>query len=343
MLHNLHYILCQSSNEVDFYNGPLYQKVVQGFDGEVFCYGYNMSEKRKLTFVEKVKLCYSGGVKNSKRGDYVLLWGPGSFYLMAFNELLFLNRKIMFMNLIFNPDTYKHSLKKRISFLLYKYAFRTKRYYANVNAPGLSQMYAKLFNCKTSCFPVVFDSMEVSQALCDKADSVKERFYVFCGGRAERDVECFVKIVRQMPDVQFMCVFNKNMVTKEMYELPNLEIYSDLSLNDFNDKLAHASICCIPLKSKAPCGLLVMQRAALLGIPIVSTETYSMRTVVPSDDYGFLCQRGDVDAYVQKIRFLMRNPELYANIAQKAKENMKFFTKEEVGKQICHAVNSMIG
>lgn len=340
---NLHYILCQSTNEDEFIKGPLYTNVLNGYigGGVIVPYYYHKDKKHPCSKFEIIKLC-AKAVFSSKKHDLLLLWGPGSFYLYFLNGLFFFRRKVMFMNLIFNPDNIHRSLKKRLSFFLYRNMFKSGRYMANVNAPELAKMYADLFCCSKDCFPVVYDSMEISSQLRSLGECQKNEFYVFFGGRAERDVECMARIAKQMPNVKFVCVIGTNMLIPTLQNLPNVEIYIDIPQDDFNMKLAHSSLCCIPLKSKAPCGLLVMQRAALLGIPIVSTETYSMRTIIPSDDYGFLCAQGDDKAMVDKLTLLMNDANLYHKVAANAKEHMKQFTKEEVGKQICQAVNYML-
>ena len=334
----LHYILCQSTNEVEFVNGPLFRETANRFAalGETIPYYKHDKTKGKMSPKEYRNLILKA-VKNSQRGDIIILWGPGSVFLWFLLRFLYRGRKVMFMNLIFRPEHVKDSFKRRIVYLIYKDAFRAKGFYANVNGEGLPEMYAQIFRCGIERFPIVYDSMSISDELLQMSKVPKKEEYTFCGGRNERDVESFVEIVKRMPDMKFKCIIGKKMVTDEMCTLNNLEVMTDVSLDEFNRTLCGASYCCIPLKGKAPAGLLAMQRAALMGIPIVSTETYSMRTIIPDDEYGFLCRQGDVDTMVQKLQWLIDNPEKKKTMVEKTVSRMSIFTLESVGRQIGEA------
>ncbi|MBR2153585.1 MAG: glycosyltransferase [Bacteroidaceae bacterium] len=338
----LHYVLCQSTNESEFISGPLFQTVKKNFTGRVTPYFLTESVKTKMPLKQRCTLIWKA-VSKSKPGDLIILWGPGSILMYILTRFLFRKRFVMFVNLIFNPERMKHSKKSKLLYLMYKDAFQSKYYYANVNGEGLEQMYAQLFHCKTDRFPIVYDSLELSKDLQIISQQPKSEVYVFAGGRAERDVAAFTEIVKQMPDVQFKCVFNKDMIVEEMRTLPNLKIYSDVSFDTFYEILGRASYCCIPLKSAAPCGLVVMQRAALMGIPIVSTETYSMRTIIPDDNYGFLLPRNDIEGMVKKLRLLMENPQISMSIKNAIHNRMNLFTHQKVGEQIAEAVKYIVG
>lgn len=331
----LHYILCQSTNEVEFVNGPLYKEVVNLFakQGEVVPY-YRQDKTKEKMSPKKLRRLILSAVRNTSRGDVLILWGPGSVFLWFLTRFLYRGRKVMFMNLIFRPEHLKDSFKRRIVYRIYKDAFRTKGFYANVNGEGLPEMYAQLFGCDMDRFPIVYDSMSISDELQQMSQQPKNEKYVFFGGRNERDVDAFIEIVKRMPEIKFKCIIGRKMVTDEMHSLSNLEVMADVSLDEFNRTLCGASFCCIPLKGKAPAGLLAMQRAALMGIPIVSTETYSMRTIIPNDEYGFLCKQGDVDAMVKKLRWLIDNPEKKKEMVDKTVCRMSLFTLEAVGRQI---------
>lgn len=308
--------------------------------GGVIPYYLHNDVKRSMPHKVQCRLILKA-VRNSKRGDIFILWGGGSIFLYLLTRFFFRHRKVMFQNLIFNPEHIKQSKKAKLLYLMYKDAFHSGGFYANVNGEGLQQYYADLFHCSKDRFPIVYDSMELSDDLKRLSLEPKKEEYVFAGGSTERDVVTFTKIVRAMPDVKFKCVFRKDMIIDEMKSLLNLEIFTDVSPDKFYSILGHASYCCIPLKSIAPCGLLVMQRAALMGIPIVSTETFSMRTIIPSDDYGFLCKRGDVDDIVSKLRLLMDNPALKQEVANRTRKRMSMFSYQHVGEQIADAVEQI--
>lgn len=151
-----------------------------------------------------------------------------------------------------------------------------------------------------------------------------------------------MEVVKALPDVHFKCVFLKNMILPEMHGLKNLEIFTDIPKKDFYEVLNNATVCCIPLNSKAPCGLYVMQHAILLNIPIVSTETFSMRTIIPNDECGYLLPMGDVDGLSQRVMQLMNDEGLRKALTKNALRSFDKFSPENVGKQLCDAIEGYL-
>lgn len=252
-------------------------------------------------------------------------------------KLTFINQ-----NLIYNPES--NNIKQRVRYWLYRWALHCKNFQVTVNSPALVDFYAKVFHCSKEKFHVVYDSMDLSEAekqmICNRQPGDKP--YVFFGGKAFRDVDTFLKVVKLLPDVKFKAVVLKEMLVPEMESLKNLEVYHDIKPTEFYEILNNASICCIPLKASVPCGVSVMQKSILMNIPIVSTDTMSMRTIVPDDEHGYLLPRGDTNGMAQKIELLLHNPKLCQAVTAKAKANMANMTEEAVGKQICEVLEKVI-
>ena len=252
-------------------------------------------------------------------------------------KLTFINQ-----NLICNPEG--KGIKQRARVWLVRWALHSKNFQVTVNSPALVDFYAKVFHCDKKKFHVVYDSMSLDEK---EKQMVRDRQpedepYVFFGGKAFRDVDTFLKIVKLLPDVKFKAVVLKRMMTPEMENLKNLEVYHDIEATEFYKILNNASVCCIPLKASVPCGVGVMQHAILMNIPIVSTETMSMRTIVPDDEHGFLLPRGDAKGMAQKIELLLQDQRLCQAVTAKAKKNMENMTPEAVGKQICDVLDKVI-
>ena len=85
-----------------------------------------------------------------------------------------------------------------------------------------------------------------------------------------------------------------------------------------------------------------MQHAILMEIPIISTITMSLRTIVPDDNHGFLLQRGNAKGMAEKIELLLSNKDVRSHIVCNAKDNMKNMTPEAVGKQICEVLDKVM-
>lgn len=277
----------------------------------------------------------------------IIGWGGDvCLYSWLVGRLLLFERNYLTQNMIIDQKMSEKGLKNKIRFYLYRKALSSKNFFATVNAPELIDYYADMFGCDRDRFKVVHDHMTLSDkdvsilhGRPDKTSSTDG--YVFCGGKASRDINTFLDIVELNPDIRFKCVFPSDLVTERMKGLSNLEVSQNLTKEEFNRILGNASICCIPLKSQSPCGLLVMQHAAMMGIPIVSTETFSMRTVVPDDNHGFLFPMGDAEGMAECVRRLMMSPELQEKIGAKSRNHAKRFEPATVALELSSAINEV--
>ncbi len=144
-----------------------------------------------------------------------------------------------------------------------------------------------------------------------------------------------------LPNVRFKAVILKDMVIPQMSKYKNLEVICNVEREMFYEILNDAAICCIPLNAMIPCGVSVMQCAILMNVPIVSTDTPSMRTIVPNDEFGFLLPKGDYMGMSQRIEQLLNNNLLYKSVVTRANENMKNFSPEIVANQLCNVIDNI--
>lgn len=274
----------------------------------------------------------------SRKNDIILGWGGDlCLYAWFIGRILLKKRIYIGQNFIYRSSNLK-GLKDGFRYKLYKQALKSNNFHMTVNAEPLKEYYAQMFNCSKDKFALVYDSMCLNEDEMNMKKHEGISHYVFCGGKAGRDVDTFVKVVRSLPNIKFKCVFKKSMVTHEMFDIPNLDVYTDIPKNQFYDILNNATVCCIPLNSKAPCGLYVMQHAVLMGIPIISTNTFSMRTIIPNDDCGFLCSMGDYKTIGERIELLMNDSNLRARVSTNAMNNFDKFAPNNVGTQLCDAI-----
>lgn len=226
----------------------------------------------------------------------------------------------------------------KLRYWLYKKAFDENRFFVTVNADGLTGLYSKMFGVDEDKFYLVYDSMGNNKGI---SAVYKKKDYVFCGGKMQRDYDCFARVVRRCPQIQFKAVFLEHFITDEMRSLKNLEVYHDIPFDVYYKLQNEAKVTCIPLNADTPCGLYTMQHAALTDTVIVSTDTMSMRTVIPSDDYGYLCDRGDDKTMAERVSFLMTHEAERQSMARHAKNNMEKFKPREVAKQLADAMFSV--
>lgn len=315
----------------------VYQELQKSFDVKVV---YKKATTVCPIYIKDIWLYALKANLTAKKGETIFSWGgPLGAWAWLFGKMLGLKRKYLSQNLIFREkDTGR---KYRIMRWLYGKALRSDNFIATVNAPGLVDYYAKQFNCPKSHFAVIYDSMYLKPAEEKMVAEKKDGNYVFFGGSAARDVPTFLKLVEEMPNVRFMAVITRQMVTSEMSKFKNLEVLCDIPEEEFYSRLCNATVCCIPLDSKAPCGLYTMQKAIMLHTPIVSTDTFSMRTIVPDDSCGYLLPMGDVEDMKSKLTALLSDSDLRKHVADTALANFEKFTPKSVGKRLVEEISSL--
>lgn len=285
---------------------------------------------------------------NSIKDDDNIIFGWGAdacLYAWLFGVFTFRKKNYLSQNLIVRENvSQKKGFINSLRFYLYKAALKSKNFYVTVNSEGLINYYTNIFKCKPDKFFVVYDSMSLGTP--DKPHNTianqQQSDYVFCGGKSCRDIKTFTQIVIDNPDINFVCVFPEKMLTSKLKSLKNLKAFSDIPKEEFDNLLDNALICCIPLNSNAPCGLFVMQRAVLNSIPIVSSETFSMKTLIPNDNYGFLFPIGDSAGMTKAIRLLYASKEIRERISINAKKNFYKFEPHNVGKVLCSVIKKLI-
>jgi glycosyltransferase involved in cell wall biosynthesis len=323
-------------------DNEVYHKVIDRFPNEVKSIGFYGETVRSLTTKESVKQSW-GGVLKSKRQDLLFLWGGDlPVFSFLFSKLLLKRRNILGQNLILHKANVEDRWSQKIRYWIYKWALHTQHFHMTVNSQPLVDFYSEWFGCKKDRFFVVYDSMALNATEKKILESrgTRNEFYVFCGGKEQRDIEGFLKVVEMMPDVKFKAVFRKRDMPADYHPLKNLELYHDTTREEFYQIMAGASVCLLPLKSTSPCGLSVAQKAMLMELNIISTETPSMRTLIPNDDYGFLLPMYDYESIAKKIEALRDNKSLCHFQREKALERMRIFSAKNVGKQLCNAIEA---
>lgn len=313
----------------------VYQVLQNAFDIKVV---YKQTSTTMPIYIKDIWLYALKANLSAKKEETIFSWGgPLGAWAWLFGKILGLKRKYISQNLIYYGGS---GLKGRTITWLYRKALHSNNFIATVNAPGLVDYYAKLFNCPKNHFAVIYDSMYLKPTEEKMLSNKTDGGYVFFGGSAARDVPTFLKLVEAMPDVRFMAVITSKMVTPEMSKCKNLDVLCDIPEEEFYSRLCNATVCCIPLGSKAPCGLYTMQKAIMLHTPIVSTDTYGMRTIVPDDTCGYLLPMGDAEGLKSKVAALLTDEKLRKQVADAALANFEKFTPESVGRRIVEEIKA---
>lgn len=302
---------------------------------------YHKSEKPKQLRIRDFILDAIKVNFKSKKDEIIIGWGGDvCLYAWLFGSIFKLKRKYITHNLMVHERGIDLNWKTKFRYKLYKRALQSSNFGATVNSEELIDYYSRMFKCDVNKFSTVYDSVQPKDIRYYSTYCITEP-YVFFGGKEERDVATFIKVVELLPNINFICVLPQKLKTSEMDSLNNLKTFFDIKQDEFYYLLYNASVCFIPLKSKTPCGLLVMQQAAVMGIPIVSTDTYSMRTVIPDDNFGFLLPIGDFIGSAEKVKLLIDNAELRNRIASNCKINARKFSPNIIGKQFCFSIDEI--
>lgn len=318
----------------------IYQQVCSKFPNKVFPVGFYGPIVRSLSTKEALKQAYKG-IRKCKKNDLLFLWG-GDLPIFSFFLTSMMGRKRMILgqNLILHKKLVEERWTQRFRYYIYKRAFRTDRFYMTVNSEPLVDYYADWFGCSKDKFFVVNDSMELNDTdkkiLSERGK--RDDFYVFCGGKEMRDIDGFFKVVEMMPDIKFKAVFRQSDLASTP-RLPNLELFHDTTREEFYRIMAGASVCCLPLKSTSPCGLSVAQKAMLMRINIVSTDTPSMRTLIPNDEYGYLVPMYDYKGIVESIKKIHDDASIRNSQREQSLEHMKMFSSDNIAKQLITAID----
>ena len=231
-------------------------------------------------------------------------------------RLLRCKRKVISLNLIAHE---KGSLNSFFRKAIYNIAFGYKTFWFSVNDPQLIDYYSSLFSFpkhRIFLLPDVY-GMDSEQCVYQKMDT-----YVFTGGEAYRDWNNFVKCAEEMPYLQFVGVARQKDFDLNIILPGNLKMYFDLSEDSFYSLLKGASIVFLPLLSLAPCGLIVIIRAALLSKPIIATRTPSIKNYIIHDETGLLVEMHDLDEMKKSIEKLFNSEKLRKYLAENLRKHV---------------------
>jgi glycosyltransferase involved in cell wall biosynthesis len=131
----------------------------------------------------------------------------------------------------------------------------------------------------------------------------------------------FTRVIKKLPDVNFYFAGNGPYfnLLKEICP-PNLNLMGQISLPevaqllDSGDVFAH------------PSGLDVLPRsvkeASLMEKPIVASKVGGIPELVRDNETGYVCDIDDVNQWIEKISYLLDNPEIGIKFGKKAREFM---------------------
>ena len=223
------------------------------------------------------------GLKVSEKDDVLI---SDNFVIGAiaafFSRISGRKRKVIALNMIAHDKGIINRIFRKV---IYNTAFRNKNFWFSVNDRQLIDLYAQQFRFPADRVFVLHDPFFKTDEL---AEFMADGEFVFTGGDAYRDWEAVISCARELPQIRFVGVARKKYFPAHT-ELPeNLVMYFDTTQVEFYNLMKRCRLVFLPLNSKAPCGLIVMMRAALLAKPVVISETPSTQNYISNGVSGRL-------------------------------------------------------
>lgn len=278
-----------------------------------------------------------------RKGQFerVVFWNWNSAFSFVFRDWLSLfTRKskipVVALHLILvNPKGVKRKLWKS----LFAFASKYSALYWGVNSDYEQEMYAKELGVDKQFFAVIPDSYEIRDI--PSADTLKsiqvKPKNIFTGG-ANRDWKTLFQVAKLLPDYVFNCIALKRNFYVDEADIPgNVKIWFDTPANFFYTKLYESEIVCLPLNRMEACGLIVLTKAALMGKPLITTDTPNMRNYIVNGENGFLLPIGDAEGIVRSVHSL-EEPEMRSSVVA----NMRIRIEEHSPQAYAERILSLV-
>ena len=237
--------------------------------------------------------------------------------------------------IVHNKGRLNNWLRKTI----YLKALNDKNFFATTHSTKLIEHYQRLFGFQADRVFLLHDSFQEDWEVAESSVTEKS---VFCGGDAARDWATLLRVARMLPEIKFICIARRKCF--DFCDIPaNVEWHFDVTSELFYEKLKSCMIVALPLDSFAPAGLIVMMRAALLGKPIIITETPSTKNYIDNGINGWLISVGDHDELERRIGELLDDNEIRKKFALGLKEKIvSVFSPQAYAAKLAEIINKNV-
>ena len=271
--------------------------------------GYNMRNRvvkwrKLLLWWQYFRLGYQGARLARRINAVVVSWNSIAGAFAAF----FVprgSRRVIALNLIaYNKGVINHLLRS----LVYRHGFSSGRMIATANSLEVRNHYISLFKVREDQISVLHDSWSPRWQICPP--TVKDDNFVFSGGEASRDWASVLAVAAKLPQIKFKVVARKMYWTYASSVPSNMEVYFDLTQDEFYDMARRSRVVLLSLKGKITAGLLLLTRSALLGKVVISTQTMATEAYYPESCRDLLLPEGDVEAITAAVGRYYCNTDL---------------------------------
>ncbi len=218
-------------------------------------------------------------VKRANEGDIIISMTstPGITTALMLN--LFKHNckiKIIALNLLAHWGT-SNCLVEKLRDILYIAAFKYPYICSTVNVKNDINLYSKKFGIDGKRLFWLPDAIENMKS---ENDTRLREDYIFAGGMSERDWDCVIRCATQLKKYNFVVVANKHDWPNSYPQLENLQVYHDITPEEFNKLLYNSKVVVLPLKSEGTAGLMVLFEALRSKKMIIATETEAIKNFI---------------------------------------------------------------
>lgn len=243
---------------------------------------------------------------HSGKDDVIICWDFSTgMKIGCLNRLLNKHRQIVNVNMIDHEQKGYRVLIKKV---LYNYVFASKFFHFSANSIDTLKDYKNRY--KSIDIQRTFELQD-----CYYGDEPVQEYSpgdgsVFCGGNI-RDWECFIKVARMLPEVDFVGVASGKM--RHLFnDVPsNLRMYWDVKLEEFYSMLRKCSISVVPVPTNITNGLIVIFQSALLNRPIIATRTPPIFNLLYDKEIkkygGMMYEIHNSEDLADKIKYMLDN------------------------------------
>ena len=212
------------------------------------------------------------------------------------------SRRVIGLNMIAHEKGFINQVLRK---LLYDYCFSTDRMIVTVVAEDLIHIYQQQFHINSRRTFYLPDPFPPYYEIVNPENSTEEE-YIFCGGEAARDWDLVLAVANMMPDITYKIIARKfNWKNRKVPH--NVEILFDVDETIFYGLVKKAKLVILPLKGKAPSGLIVLVRSILLGKLVLVTDTPSTIPYYPESCHDLLVPESDTHGFLIKIQEYFSN------------------------------------
>jgi hypothetical protein len=187
---------------------------------------------------------------------------------------------------------------------VYRAICRRAPMWVSVNSEWLRQSYLDAYDFSPERVQVLSDCWLPDWLGHLVAPSEADGGYVFSGGRAARDWRTVVDAARACPEIPFRVIAQRADWPKLLDDPDNLEVYFDTSVDFFWETARNARIAIVSVATKVTSGLIVLILTALMGRPVVSTQTPAIELYYPAECSELLVEPGDHSEMARCVKSL---------------------------------------